>query len=174
MAKVSFAKLGLKVNQDVNIVEYNEQTIEVKQYLPLADKLVMMTDIVNDSIDDNGYYNPVRLDVYMTLGLIETYSNINITPKMKEDPFKLYDLFLSSGFADIVLNAMDPTELNTVRKDIMRTMENIYNYRNSLAGVINMVVSDYDNVNLDASTIQQSLSDPNNLTLLKDIMTKLG
>lgn len=174
MAKVSFAKLGLKVNQDVNIVEYNEQTIEVKQYLPLADKLVMMTDIVNNSIDDNGYYNPVRLDVYMTLGLIETYSNINITPKMKEDPFKLYDLFLSSGFADIVLNAMDPTELNTVRKDIMRTMENIYNYRNSLAGVINMVVSDYDNVNLDASTIQQSLSDPNNLTLLKDIMTKLG
>ena len=35
MAKVSFTKLGLSKNQEVKIVEYNEQNIEVKQYLPI-------------------------------------------------------------------------------------------------------------------------------------------
>ena len=39
MAKVSFTKLGLKLNQDVNNVEYNGQNIEIKQYLPVNDKL---------------------------------------------------------------------------------------------------------------------------------------
>ena len=39
MAKVSLTKLGLKVNQDAKSIEFNEQIIEVKQYLPINEKL---------------------------------------------------------------------------------------------------------------------------------------
>ena len=39
MAKVAFSKLGLKINNDVKTVVFNEQTIEVKQYLPIEEKL---------------------------------------------------------------------------------------------------------------------------------------
>ena len=56
MAKVSFTKLGLKKNEDVEIVEWNEQKIEVKQYLPIEDKLDLVTKIINDSIDTNNFY----------------------------------------------------------------------------------------------------------------------
>ena len=33
---------------------------------------------------------------------------------------------------------------------------------------------DYSNLNLDATEIQKKLADPNNMELLKSIMTKLG
>ena len=47
MAKVAFSKLGLKVNQDIKTIEFNGQNIEVKQYLPIQDKLRLISNIIN-------------------------------------------------------------------------------------------------------------------------------
>jgi len=46
MAKLSFTKLGLKVNQDIKTIEYNGQNIEIKQYLPIQDKLKLIGDVI--------------------------------------------------------------------------------------------------------------------------------
>ena len=67
MAKVSFTKLGLTKNSDVSILEWGDQKIEVKDYLPMNEKLELVSTIVNNSIDDNGYYNPMRVKLYMAL-----------------------------------------------------------------------------------------------------------
>ena len=40
MAKIGFTKLGLKPNNEIQYIEFNEQTIEVKQYLPVEEKLM--------------------------------------------------------------------------------------------------------------------------------------
>jgi hypothetical protein len=38
----------------------------------------------------------------MTLEVVYAYTNLSFTDKMKEDPFKLYDILVSTGiFADI-------------------------------------------------------------------------
>ncbi|WP_291631401.1 hypothetical protein [Clostridium sp.] len=81
MAKVSFTKLGLKKNEDVEIVEWNEQKIEVKQYLPIEDKLNLITAIIQNSIDDNGYYNPAKIYVNTIIEMINFYTNIGFTEK---------------------------------------------------------------------------------------------
>ena len=39
MAKVSFTKLGLTKNQEVKILNWNDQDIEIKQYLSVKDKM---------------------------------------------------------------------------------------------------------------------------------------
>ena len=39
MAKLAFSKLGLKNNNQVVNINYNEQAIEVKQYISVNDKL---------------------------------------------------------------------------------------------------------------------------------------
>ena len=83
MAKVSFTKLGLKKNEDVEIVEWNEQKIEVKQYLPIEDKLDLVTKIINDSIDTNNFYNPAKIYIFTILNTILYYTNINLTDKQK-------------------------------------------------------------------------------------------
>ena len=50
----------------------------------------------------------------------------------------------------------------------------IYKYKNSVLGILDAVSADYDNLNLDAQSIKDTLADENNLRLLKDVITKLG
>ena len=67
MAKLAFTKLGLKTNNQIKTILFNEQEIEVKQYLPINEKLEMISNVINLSADDNNFANPVKVSVFTTL-----------------------------------------------------------------------------------------------------------
>ena len=92
MAKLSFNKLGLKAKNEVKIVTFNEQNIEVKQYLPIREKMDLIAKVVELSFEDNGFINPAKVSVYTYLGVIEQYTNITFTEAQKKDLLKMYDL----------------------------------------------------------------------------------
>lgn len=174
MAKVSFTKLGLSKNQEVKEVKFNEQTIEVKQYLPVNDKLMLISDVINSSISENNFANPVQVSVFTTIGILEYYTNINFTEKQKEDPAKLYDLVISNDFAGKIMEIIPEEEYEQLIDGIEESIEAYYKYRNSVMGILDAVSNDYSNLNLDASKIQKELGDPANMTLLREVLTKLG
>jgi hypothetical protein len=41
-------------------------------------------------------------------------------------------------------------------------------------GILSHIASDYSAIEMDASKIQQMLADPESLTLLKEVVSKLG
>lgn len=169
MAKLAFTKLGLKINNITNILKLGENEIEIKYYLPVEKKLEVMSNIINQSLDENGYYNPMRLKIYTTLEIIYAYTNISFTDKMKEDPFKLYDLFISTGLYEKILENICVNDINEIKKQTKSIIENIYNYKNSALGILNAISADYSNLNLDINDIINKLSDPESLTLVKEI-----
>ena len=174
MAKVSFTKLGLTKNQDVKIVNWNEQSIEVKQYLPIADKLTLISNVLNNAHDENNFSNPVKLKVFAALEIMYAYTNINFTDKQKEDAPKLYDLIVGNDlFAEIVDN-IPVDEYRNVMEGILESVNAIYTYRNSVMGILDILKEDYSALDFDATEIQQKLGDPENMQLLRDILTKLG
>ena len=174
MAKVTFTKLALARNNDIKTFEWKDQKIEVKQYLPVAEKLDLISRILNLSGDDHVFYNPCKVEIFELIEIILTYTNINVTDKQSEDILKLYDLFISSGFADAVKNAIPEEELNYIDDSIWATIKEIYRYRDSAMGVMNQIVQDYKDVDLDARKITEQLSNNENLSLIKDVVTKLG
>lgn len=174
MAKVGFTKLGLKVNQDINYIEFNEQTIEVKQYLPVNDKLELISNVINASHDDNNFANPVKVSIFTTLEILYAYTNINFTDKQKEDPTKLYDMLISSGLVAAVINTIPETEYQEVLCGVSDSIDAIYTYRNSVMGILDTISADYSNLNFDATEIQKKIGDPENMALLKQVLTKLG
>ena len=174
MAKVSLIKLGLKVNQDVKNIEFNEQIIEVKQYLPINEKLELISSVINSAADENNFSNPVKENVFLTLEILYHYTNINFTDKQKEDPVKLYDLVVSSGLVNKVTDLIPEEELDEVINGVAQSVKAIYTYRNSVLGILESISQDYSNLNLDATEIQQKLADPDNMALLKQVLTKLG
>ena len=174
MPKIGFTKLGLKPNNEIQTIEFNEQTIEVKQYLPVEEKLELITKVLELSHDSNNFSNPVKVSVYTTLEIIEKYTNVNFTEKQKENPTKLYDLLVGNGFAAAVIKAIPEPEYDEILTGIKQTIKSVYNYQNSVMGILDTISQDYSNLNLDASAIHQQLADPENLSLLKNIMTKLG
>ena len=174
MAKVSFTKLGLKKNEDVGILHINEQDIEVKQYLPINEKLELISSVINSAADENNFSNPVKENVFLTLEILYHYTNINFTDKQKEDPVKLYDLVVSSGLVNKVTDLIPEEELDEVINGVAQSVKAIYAYQNSIMGILDTISTDYSNLNLDASEIQKKLADPDNMALLKQVLTKLG
>ena len=174
MPKIGFTKLGLKPNNEIQHIEFNEQIIEVKQYLPVEEKLELITKVLELSHDSNNFSNPVKVSVYTTLEIIEKYTNVNFTEKQKENPTKLYDLLVGNGFAAAVIKAIPEPEYDEILTGIKQTIKSVYKYQNSVLGILDTISQDYSNLNLDATEIQKKLADPNNMELLKGIMTKLG
>ena len=174
MARVPFTKLGLKKKEEIKNITINDQVIEVKQYLPISDKINIITNVIENSADDNNFANPVKVEVFANLEIIYAYTNISFTDKQKENPTKLYDLLEENGIIAEVIAAIPENEYALLLGWIDETIEAFYTYRNSVMGIMEQISADYSNLSLDATAIQQKLADPQNLELLKSVMTKLG
>lgn len=175
MAKVSFTKLSLTKNQDVKILNWNNQDIEIKQYLSVKDKMELVSNVLNYSHDgESNFANPIKLDVYTTLEILYFYTNINFTDKQKEDALKLYDLFIGNGLYSKIIELIPTEEYYDLLNTIQESVEAIYAYQNSVMGILDNVVNDYSNLDLNASEIQKKLGDPENMALLRDVLAKLG
>jgi hypothetical protein len=179
MAKVPFSKLQAKVDVRVTTVSYcnlagEDIYYEVKHYLPFKEKLELVSNIINKSIDDNGFYNPMRVKFNMALEVVYAYTNLSFTEKMKEDPFKLYDTLVSTGIFTDIINVIKETDWTEIQENVWTTINNIYNYNNSVMGILDTLKLDYDNLKFDAEEIQQKIGDPENLALLRDVLAKLG
>ena len=174
MAKLAFSKLGLKLNNQVTNIYYNEQEIEVKQYISVNDKLKLISDIINKTIDEHSFCNPVQVKVFIALGIIEYYTNINLTDKQKEDPVKLFDLLQSNGLIGQICNAIPTEEFDDLNNGVWDSINSIYTYQNSAMGIMNNLSADYSNLDFDASAIQQKLGDGQNVEFLKEVLAKLG
>ena len=174
MSRVPFTKLGLKKKEEIKNITINDQVIEVKQYLPISDKINIITNVIEKSADDNNFANPVKVEVFANLEIMYAYTNISFTDKQKEDPTKLYDLLEANGVIAEVIAAIPENEYALLLGWIDETIEAFYTYRNSVMGIMEQISTDYSNLSLDATEIQQKLADPQNLELLKSIMTKLG
>lgn len=174
MAKIAYTKLGLTKNTDVVVIHHNEQEIEVKQYLPYQEKVDLIAAVLNNCQDANNFINAAKLDFFFTLEVIYRYTNITFTDKQKEDPSKVYDLFVGSGLWQKIKDAIPGDEYSNVYVWLDMTANNIYDYRNSIYGILDAMNTDYDNLKLDADALKNEIADPNSLTLLKDVLTKLG
>ena len=174
MGKVPFTKLSLTRNNDIKILEWKDQKIEVKQYLSVAEKLDLISKIINYSADDHVFYNPCKVQIFETIEIILAYTNINITEKQQEDILKLYDLFISSGFADKIKEVIPEEELNYIDDSVWATIKEIYRYRDSFMGVMEQTQADYKNLDNMVGEIEDKISNADNLTLLKNVVTKLG
>lgn len=174
MAKISFTKLGLTKNTEVASFDWNGQTVEVKQYLPIQEKMDLIAAVLNNCQDENNFINEAKMALFMDLEIVYRYTNINFTEKQKEDPAKLYDLLAGSGLFDDIFTVLPQREYKSIVMWLSKTAEHIYDYRNSAYGILDAMNTDYSNLELDAESLKEKIADPEALGLLKNVLTKLG
>ena len=174
MAKISLTKLKLTPKELIKTFIWNEQEIEVKQYISIQDKLNMISEVLNLAADDNKFYNPGKLDMFFALKTIDYYTNLSITDKQKENFIKLYDNFISSGFYTEVFKTIPEDEIGYVYAIMKETADEIYKYQNSAYGILDAMNSDYDNLNFDIQKIMGNIQNKEGIKFLDDVMTKLG
>lgn len=177
MAKLAFSKLNLKEKKDViPCVINNIDGIEIKQYLPINDKLTLIENVINqaNSSDANNFINPAKLDMFLNLEIIFNYTNLTFTDKQKEDLVKLYDILKSNDVIADVTDCIPDEELDDLKAYTYDCIESIYDYKNSVRGILEDLGQNYDQLNFDVDTLREKLADSNSLELLKGIMKELG
>lgn len=174
MAKISFTKLKLTKKNEIKTLKYNGEEIEVKQYLPIQDKLALISRVISYAADQYNFANSVKLDLFLSLEIMYEYTNINFTEKQKENPTKLYDLLEENGLIDAVIGLIPHTEYQTLYEGVAEISKSVYNYQNSVLGILENVVKDYDGLKFDSKEILEELSNSEGLSLVKDVIDKLG
>lgn len=174
--KITFNDLRKEQPLKIKVVKINDKQIEIKQYLPVNEKLALITNVLqNLAQNEYPFANPVQMDVYTVLELIYAYApGIEFTEEEKADPASLYDELEKQEISNMIISAIPKAEYDFIMEGIEKTIAAYYAYKNSALGIMENITQDYSNLDLDATKIQEKMADPNSIPLLKAIVDKLG
>lgn len=175
MAKISFTKLNKIKSLPVVEISIDDQKVLVEQYLPLEEKVSLITSVIEQSgNDEEGFFNIVKLDAYYIIEMIKAYTNISFTEKQLEDTTKLYDAIRLNDIWAAVADAIPGAEREYIWSNIMALAREITTYNNSVLGVLKAISSDRNGLNFDVQEIMNNLNDPEALKLLKSMVDMTG
>ena len=171
--------------QDLNLknekvtFKTDRHNIKVKEYLPLEEKLKLVAEVLNLSIDQNSFKNILKIKMWTDLMIIRHYTDLELESYFENEPedkdyATLYDLLINNDIITEIRGSIPTRELAIVEDAISTTVEDYFKYTNSARGILEAVSQDYSNLDLEASDIQKKLGDPDNMKFLKDVMERLG
>lgn len=175
MAKVNFTKLNKIKSLPVVEISIDDQKILVEQYLPLEEKVNLITSVIEQSGNgEEGFFNIVKLDAYYIIEMIKAYTNICFTDKQLEDTTKLYDAIKMNNLWATINEAIPQDERDYIWNNILALAREITTYNNSVLGVLKTISADREALDFDVTDIMNKLNDPEALTLLKGMVEKTG
>ena len=175
MAKVSLNKITPIKKVDDITIDINGEKVIVKQYLPVDEKALFSERVLNNAMDPNiNFASEMRMMVYFSLELINTYTNINLTEKMFEEATKTYDLLVLNHILDAVIDAIPKEEYVKLYNKVYEDRNHVETYLHSFVGVLRGAQNDYSAAQIDADKIMNEFKDPEAFNLIKDILDKVG
>ena len=126
--------------------------------------------VIQQVIDvNNEFLNEFAFHMYMDLAIVFNYTNLSFTDKQKEDLYKLYDLLVGSGFMKELKKQVNCNQTDDLEVYTYETLNEYYKYHNSVYGIMDAMNQNYSNLNLDVNELQDKISNPESLSLVKDI-----
>ena len=121
MAKIKVGDLKELNKQVVDIkeVEYQGLNLEVKQYIPILDKIGFTSGIAKGCINrKDGLFivNNSSKKIAFSNAIIENYTNLTLPKSEGESGIEAFDLISRSGVLDIVLENIPRNELLTLHE----------------------------------------------------------
>ena len=175
MAKVNFTKLNKIKSLPVVEISIDDQKVLVEQYLPLEEKVNLITSVIEQSGNgEEGFFNIVKLDAYYIIEMIKAYTNISFTEKQLEDTTKLYDAIRLNDVWAAVEDAIPDNEKGYIWNNILALAREITTYNNSVLGVLKTVTEERDALNFDVTETMNQIRDPESLSLLKSMLDQTG
>ncbi len=170
--KVSYAKLNLKVNTEVNTFKFKDNKIEVLKYLPVEDKYDLIM-VALQKAEEDGIYNELKLDMYFHLYLVYMYTNLSFTDKQKENEAKIFDSLKSNGFLDAFLSTIDESEYDELLDMMTSIKKEILTYKNTAGAVLQSLINDLPQNAQQAAAIVQNF-DPKKYQAVIDFAKAAG
>lgn len=177
MAKVAFSKLNKIKSLEAKEYIFNGVAIEIEQYLPLADKVELMTRVIEQSGNgEEGFFNIVKLDAYYRIEMVKTYTNISFTEKQMEDPTKLFDALVLNDVWAFVEDKIPQSEREYIWDNILALAKQVTDYNSSALGIITSLMNmpDLSGYATEIEDLQTSVEQIKETPLVQQILPLLG
>lgn len=175
MAKISFTKLNKIKSIEPKAIMIGEQQIEIRQYLPIEDKLNLLGDIVYQAGNgEEGFFNLVKLEVFYTVAMIQAYTNISFTDKQLEDIPKLYDALRLNDVWAAVYDAIPAEETEYMWDNLLSLAREMTQYHNSALGILRQLTENQNDLDFNLEHLFDKISDPEQLQLVKRLLEQTG
>lgn len=176
MAKLAFSKLQ-KIKTIPEIIDtalFEGCELKVKQYLPLSEKMNILTNVLEFSGADEGYFNEVQLLVFYQIEMIKAYTNITFTDAQLKDIEKLYDSICINQIWEKVSVLIPEDERLWIWNAIFDMAREITTYNRSFAGMMKTVSTDYSNIETGIEELQKKITSPEIMNMVKNILPEAG
>ena len=133
---------NLKTKDEITTILFGDNNLEinVKKYLPIADKIDLVQIALQKSEED-GIYNQIKLDMFFHLNIIYLYTDIEISQEEREDEYMLYDILESNNIIDQVVAAIG-SDYSELKDYLIEMMSDTLNYKNTAAAVLTRIIQD--------------------------------
>lgn len=169
---MKYTDLNLHINEETKTIEFNNDEVIIKQYLPVEQKLELIGKAMNYAHDSNNFSNTIKGDVCLDIMIIDYYTDIEFDEEMEIDV--VYDELSSNGLLDQIKNEIPCKELDFISYGFYSIVDNYYKYRNSVLGILDIMKTDYSDLEFNIENLQEKLANGENIDLLKKILTDLG
>ena len=135
---MKFSELNLITDQSVTEVTFNEQTFNVYNYLPTRDKANLIEITLQESYEQEGWYNPIKLDWFFYANIVMVYTDIEFDIEDETDLAEFYDKVKTSGLLAEVIKAIPKKEYD----ELFKMMEDMLAARQKLeSSVVNKIIA---------------------------------
>lgn len=175
MAKISFTKLNKIKSLPAVEISIDDQKVLVEQYLPLEEKVNLITSVIEQSGNgEEGFFNVVKLNAYYMIEMIRAYTNISFTEKQLEDTTKLYDAIVLNGIWSTVATAIPASEKEYIWDNVLALAKEITTYNNSVLGILKTLSANKEALNLNVDDLLGKLNNVEDLELIKALLSTTG
>ena len=135
---MKFSELNLITDQSVTEVTFNKQTFNVYNYLPTRDKANLIEITLQESYEQEGWYNPIKLDWFFYANIVMVYTDIEFDVEDETDLAEFYDKVKTSGLLAEVIKAIPKKEYD----ELFKMMEDMLAARQKLeSSVVNKIIA---------------------------------
>ena len=171
---ININDLGIEsIDTSLEFVSIGNTQVAIKKNIPILEKMELISDIVNASIDDNDFYNPCLGKINLLVKLVLAYTDIEVSEDISI--FDLYDIFSNGVFQVVIPIVSESPDYSFIVRGVEEFIHSIYEYKNSARGILKGLMADAKESNLELEDIVKDINlAPESLAMVKDVLDKLG
>lgn len=171
---ININDLGIEgIDTSLEFVSIGNTQVAIKKNIPILEKMELINDIVNASIDDNDFYNPCLGKINLLVKLVLAYTDIEVSEDISI--FDLYDIFSNGVFQVVIPIVSESPDYSFIVRGVEEFLHSIYEYKNSARGILKGLMADAKESNLELEDIVKDINlAPESLAMVKDVLDKLG
>ena len=146
----------IKADSQLIQVPFQDGIINIKPYISIEDKYDFVTIIMQQSMEDNGLYNPIKIEKYFNLYLAYMYTDIEFSEEDRTDDSYIYDILETTGLFDLLYQTIPSEEIGILKNFVEELEAKLTNINTSALGAVLGVIN---SLPVNAATAAEMLKD---------------